>query len=280
MTSSSRAGFTLVEVLVSSFLALIIMGMLFGVLMGTIDAWEGGSARLKSSGDARLALDILKTDLESMVVRQTQYNQEWMVSLPSTENGITSTRLVFFAPSLDRDTTDPGDIVSLSYRVVFQDPISPASPVVEIFGLYKSMTTTTEAFNNVLGLPSLYDAYWNAGISDPSPTDNIGFLAPNVVGFDIAWWVRYTASGTEKYKRFDSSYTFSLRNELSIYKDNTLVLQGGKIEAVDISLTTISDEGMRRYTFLADGGTASPDDLADIVSDTGQSHTLRIPIHY
>ena len=273
----SRQGFTLVEVLVSSFLTLIVMGMLFAVLMGTINAWEGGTSRLKSSGDARLALDILKTDLESMVVRQTQYNQEWLVNYPvPISPGMSSSWLTFFAPSLDRDAGQEGDIVALSYRVFYQDPISTAE-ISPIFGLYKAMTTTSEAFTNVLGQVNIFEDYWNkAGTPIPAPTDRRGFLAPNVVDFDVAFWVRHTPSATELYERFDGSHYVRLSNVLRIWDSGgAQVVDGGKIEAIEVTLTTISDEGMRRYAFLND-----PNKLGPIIKEFGRTHTLRVPINY
>jgi hypothetical protein len=39
-------------------------------------------------------------------------------------------------------------------------------------------------------------------------------------------------------------------------------------------MTTISDEGMRRYNFL------DTPDLDRIIEEFGSTHTMRIPIHY
>lgn len=265
-----RQGFTLVEVLVSSFLTLIVMGMLFAVLMGTINAWEGGTSRLKSSGNARLAMDILKTDLESMVVRQTQYNQEWLVSKPYTDaDGLKNTWLMFFAPSLDRDEGQDGDIVALSYRVAYQDPIS-TSEISKMFGLYKTMINTTNTFNKVLGQSDIISTYWNA-TPDTSPTDRAGLLAPNVVKFEVSWLVRDLNNPSNPLFRFGPEKEIQLGNQLRI--DNIQVT--GKIVAADITLTTISDEGMRRYRFLND-----PAKLGPIIQEFGRIHTLRVPINY
>ncbi|MDF3129927.1 type II secretion system protein [Kiritimatiellaeota bacterium B1221] len=277
-----RQGFTLVEVLVSSFLTLIVMGMLFAVLMGTINAWESGTSRLRSSGDARLALDILKTDLESMVVRQTQYNQEWMFFGPLTENGVTASWLMFFAPSLDREEGQDGDIVALSYRVAYQDPIS-TSNISPIFGLYKSMVNTTNTFENVLGQTNIHSGYWDGADKLPEtnpahPKYRAGLLAPNVVGFDVSVWVRYiNGSNVEVLERFDRDHYVRLSNVLRIYEGSnpTPVVEGGKIESIEVNMTTISDEGMRRYAFLDDASK-----LPAIVREFGRTHSVRVPINF
>lgn len=280
-----QQGFTLVEVMVSSLLTLMVMGMLFGVLMGTIDAWEGGTSRLRSAGDARLALDILKTDLESMVVRQTQYNQEWLVSEPVLVEGLQSTRLLFFAPAMDRKQDDPGDIVAISYQTALQDPISPGSNFEPIFGLYKGMTDTLVAFNFALGITDL-KTFWDNS-SNPlqfswgetmTPVelalDTRGFLAPNVVRFELSWWIRDLQNPSDPLTRFGPEREIRLSNEL--YVDGNPTPLKGKIEAVEVNLTSISDEGMRRYAFLG-GGAA---ELENIIQEFGRTHTLRIPISY
>lgn len=289
---SARQGFTLVEVLVSSFLTLIVLGMLFAVLMGTINAWEGGTSRLKASGDARLAMDILKTDLESVVVRQTQYNQEWLYSEPYLVNGIQNTRLLFFAPSLDRDANQEGDIVALSYEVAYKDPISPDSNVNPIFGLYKGMTDTKVAFNNALGQTDIeafwtndstkYQFTWGQNISARElALDARGFLAPNVVQFTITWLIRNPTG--DKVDRYGPENTLRLSNQL-VAENKAPPGWGpytvGKIEAAEINMVTISDEGMRRFSFLNSSSPITPAQTSAIINEFGRTHTLRIPINY
>jgi len=75
---SNRQGFTLMEVLVSSALTVVILTMLFTVLIGAMNAWQTGTNRMQGNADARMALDSIATDLQSMVVRQTSINQEWL----------------------------------------------------------------------------------------------------------------------------------------------------------------------------------------------------------
>lgn len=292
-----RRGFTLVEVLVSSFLTLVIMAMLFGVLMGTISAWEGGTSNLKSSGDARFALDLIKTDLESMVARQTSFNQEWMMSGPHDTLGdgtVLNSWLVFFSPSLDRDKdlNPEGDIVSVSYRVAFKDPIvqNQNNQIVRIFGLYKAMTTTVEAFNTVMDFPPAAlliadvsnPGYWTSSPT-PTPDNSIGFLAPNVVNFEVAWWIRSPSTGN--LVRIDKNHYVRLSNQLVVYDlggAEVTSVTGGKIESAEVSLTTITDEGMRRLAFFQEQGAAGQAgaQLGNLIEEFGQTHTMRIPIHY
>ena len=298
--SKRRQGFTLVEVLVSSLLTLIIMAMLFSVLIGTMNAWEGGTSKLQSAGDARLALDILKTDLESLVARQTQYDQEWISSIPllDTDSNIINTWLTFFSPSLDRDkeingVEQKGDIVALSYVSWYQDPISPTltgpeNEINKIFGLYKAMTTTEEAFTTALDFggdalltPTVPGTvgYWTDAPSPPRPqiNDPSGFLAPNVIQFTVTWLVR--KPGALTLTRVDETQTVRLSNILEVSPDPDNV-SGGKIEAAEINITTLTDEGMRRFAFLAQTGTIPPEQVTQIIREFGTTHTRRVSINY
>lgn len=293
--SKRRQGFTLVEVLVSSLLTLIIMAMLFSVLIGTMNAWEGGTSKLQSAGDARLALDILKTDLESLVARQTQYDQEWISSIPllDTDSNIINTWLTFFSPSLDRNQGQQGDIVALSYVSWYQDPISPnltgpENEINKIFGLYKAMTTTEEAFTTALdfGGDALLTSdgsgttgYWTDAPSPPRPeiNDPSGFIASNVIQFTVTWLVRKPGAST--LTRVDETQMVKLSNTLEVFPDPDNV-SGGKIEAAEINLTTLSDEGMRRYAFLAQTGTIPPEQVTQIIREFGTTHTRRVSINY
>ncbi|MHB2017607.1 MAG: PilW family protein [Candidatus Xenobia bacterium] len=60
-----RRGFTLVEVLVASTLALLVMGMAFMLLVPAMHAFARGSAQSQTQSDLLIALSRLDADLES-----------------------------------------------------------------------------------------------------------------------------------------------------------------------------------------------------------------------
>ena len=307
----SKQGFTLIEVLVSSFITLILMYVLFLLLLRTLDAWEAGTERLNASGDARLALDSLKTDLESMIVRQTQYDQEWLYSGPAfvnegafetgvPSNDFTRTWLTFFSPALDRDTSKPGDIVAVSYIVAYQDPISPNMPPVpgkdlNVFGLYKALTETDEAFVRALGYPAsnpnsalLVEESGNVGYwTDspyPLPEDSVGLLAPHVVKFSVSWLIR-DPNNPSILTRFNERHTVRLSNILRVFDDTGAeIVTGGTIEAAEISITMLSEEGMDRFKFfqkgVSPGSIPSAGQISSLLEEFGSTHTIRVPISY
>jgi len=272
LSSSRRGGFTLIEVLVSSAITLIVMSMLFTVLLGAMNAWQLGTARLQTNADARMALDILTQDLQSLVARQTnpEAPQEWLVSdlvgIPGT-SGLQSTHLLFFAPSVDREPGQDGDIVAISYRVGFQDPLANSNDRrFWIFGLYKKMADTRTTFLDALGQTDIRGGFWNSR----NTVRDRDLLIPNVVDFQVNWVIR-TQNGTEI-------------EEDGVVLRNRLFRPGGRegirIEAADISLTIVSEEGARRIQTLAAGGEINADRLAPVIREHGRVFTQRVRIDY
>ena len=273
-TAQSRSGFTLLEVMVSSFLMAIVMGMLFTILIGTMNAWEGGTSRLQTNSDARMALDMISRDLQSMVARQTQSNQEWLVSRPVEIEGATSTWLTFFAPALDRDSGQEGDIVAISYATGFQDPAS-TNDIFEIFGLYKQMATTQDTFVDALGQTNILSGFWQAGGTAPDPLLRNGFLVPNVVRFEISWWAK--EPGRDDMVRLGPEYEVRLDNVLEV--DGSPV-PGATLEAADISLTILTEEGMQQARTFAANGNLTEARLSDLIRRFARVHSSRVTINY
>jgi len=282
-----RAGFTLIEVLMGSFLTVVIMTMLFSVLTGALRAWEGGTSQMEANSDARLAMEYLARDLENMVVRRTDYDQEWLVSKPSDDEhlGVKSSWLTFFAPSLSRAPDQDGEINAISYQVEYQDPISSGDEF-RIFGLYRHMIDPANTFAYALGISkdageNLLTDFWEAQSLDESlsetddnpsgtrdPATRSSLLIPNVVRFEVAWLIRDHASG-DLY-RFGNDAEIRLSNELYVNGSP----YDATLEAADISLTLLSREGMNRYRVMK--GSQG----ADLIRQHGRVHTIRVPIHY
>jgi len=271
--SSKRSGFTLIEVLVSSALTLVFMAMLFAVLIGAMNAWQAGTGRLQGNADARMALDILSSDLQSMVARQTTYGQEWLVSdliaTPNDPAGRSATNLIFFAPSLDRDSGQQGDIVAINYRIGFFDPLAPNSNRADtlIFGLYKTMATTADTFTDALGLQDIRNGFWNSR----NTLAREALLIPNVVDFKVSWIVELPNGST----RLEPSGVI-LRNQLFTASHPTAV----RIVSAELSLTILTDEGAGRVQTLAAGNQLNPARMNSVIEEFGRVYTKRVQIQY
>ncbi|MCC5845964.1 MAG: prepilin-type N-terminal cleavage/methylation domain-containing protein [Verrucomicrobia bacterium] len=291
---SRRQGFTLMEVLVSSALTVVILTMLFTVLIGAMNAWQTGTNRLQGNADARMALDSIAQDLQSMVVRQTTLGtlgQEWIyantVQTPNAPAGLESTWLTFFAPSLDRQPGQQGDIVAISYRVGYQDALAGTDePEFRIFGLYKHMFDTRNTFQLALGLEDTRQAFWEGNPTlDANPfspgtvnsLDPRSLLIPNVVDFTVNWKVRNAGVVIDLPSEFDA---IRLNNSFR-YGTGTPTEEdpGARIDAADISLTILTDEGMRMVQTFARAGTL-PQNLDRIIREHGRVYTKRVKIEY
>jgi prepilin-type N-terminal cleavage/methylation domain-containing protein len=279
---TNRQGFTLVEVLVGSFITAILLILLFRIVSGAMSAWQNGSSRLQTNADARLALDLIARDLQSFVARQTSasVNQEWLysgrenVSVPagSGSASLPMSWLLFFAPSVDRPPGQEGDIVALSYKVAFQDPITTnALASLRMFGLYKTMVDTTNTFVNALGKSNIHSGFWQAGAWNPTAPQS--FVIPNVIDFQMTWWVRdlSVTTGTNYLYRIPPDKTVRLGNQLRI--DGAVV--PGKIESAEISLTLLDNQGAQRIRLVK-----TPAQLEDIRREFGRIYTQRVKIDY
>lgn len=297
---STRQGFTLMEVLVSSALTVVILTMLFTVLIGAMNAWQTGTNRLQGNADARMALDSIAQDLQSMVVRQTTLGargQEWLYSELRPVYGLSdvpnknSMQLYFFAPSLDRQPGQQGDIVAIQYQVAFADPLrgdpdgNVTSTDYNIFGLYKRMESTLDTFQFVLGQEDIWVSYWQ-GRNVPRPRD---LMIPNVVDFSIKWNVNGNGDtgpadvilpGGVNFEVNALRLNNALRAGPSMSDSDLEDFPSYKLESADISLTILTDEGMRMVQTFTRGPGLNTDNLNRVIREHGRVYTKRVKIEY
>lgn len=237
-----HAGFSLVELLTATVITLILAGFLVGISAQILDNWRNHQNRLRANFDVRVAVEMLVADLESAALSSQPY--ELLHSVPLNNIGTAGREasranwLMFFAPALDRPRTEPGEVCAISYRLAFQDSVTGTANKNSIFALYRTMTTPSEAFNTVLGLPNIRTAFW-----DSQNTSKVGdLLVSNVVDFAVTFWY-VDASGV--LRSIDPSNT-------TIRWSNVLMLDpvptpapdsGCRLAQADISLTVLTREG-------------------------------------
>lgn len=66
---SSRAGFTVIELLVAAAITIMLAGILLAMTSGVLRAWNRTSGSLSVNSEAQLIFDVLKEDLQSAVYR-------------------------------------------------------------------------------------------------------------------------------------------------------------------------------------------------------------------
>lgn len=66
---NTRSGFTLVELMVATGITLVLAALLLSITAGIMTSWNNSRGRLVSSNQAKLGLDQLTDDLQSLVLR-------------------------------------------------------------------------------------------------------------------------------------------------------------------------------------------------------------------
>ena len=186
----NEAGLTLVELVVAAGLTTLLAAFLLTFSGRLLDDWNRSSGKLAAYQEARLALDVFKRDLQSMVFRAD--GREWLRSLPAsvTPGSKHGDWLMFYAHVLDHDSeiTEGSGLCAVSYRLARRDPIT-GDPAVPIYGLYRAVVvpevTLSVAFDPLT--PSL-ESFWRSAqgaVGDPLAAQ--GFLAANVVDFRVIY---------------------------------------------------------------------------------------------
>jgi prepilin-type N-terminal cleavage/methylation domain-containing protein len=74
----SRKAFTLIELLVAITVTAVMVGMMITILNNVLNSWNRSTATLTSGNQARVLLDQISTDLQSLVLRQD--GNAWLIA--------------------------------------------------------------------------------------------------------------------------------------------------------------------------------------------------------
>ncbi len=219
----SRAGFSLIELLVGVAVASILMLVLIKFVQSATEVISTNDDILFSTNDAQAALDLISQDLRSVraippILNTTgaaaatapqvlqAYQETTGVKDTAAKNGtIYPMQLMLLANSggstqsgSTTPTPDTGTHL-IRYSVQYQDPVV-AGGTNPTYGLYRDFLTSDETFGKsgdsysntggIGGLADLYTSYWNSNSfwkgGTPSPTSN--FLVNNVVDFQVLFY--------------------------------------------------------------------------------------------
>lgn len=92
-------GFTLFEMLISSAIFVIALGIVYGIYVSGFDIWEAGSCQTDLQAQARIALNYMASELRNTTRTSTQ-NPSPNLSIPFTPD---NTSLTFYLPE-DKDS--------------------------------------------------------------------------------------------------------------------------------------------------------------------------------
>lgn len=281
-------GFTLAELLVAMGITAIILTLLVTVTAVALDGWQVSRNKVRAARQAKAALDQLSRDFESMVVRSGN-NFEWLevesnTGLgPSNNPSPNAARMIFFTAATDRydgaiGTADDlgGDVSTVCYELFFKNPITGSEAQTEenqpVFALYRQLVNPNETFGTASDPGTLaqedLDQAFNQFQADTDRNNN--FLCENIYEMSVVFLVEYSEDDgtgrtvtTQQRVPVISVGTGDAVGEFTL-KGNGIEVDGslaqnygrGRVVAVDISVSVISDSAMARLRSTGITGSA------------------------
>jgi prepilin-type N-terminal cleavage/methylation domain-containing protein len=263
----SRSGFTLMELMVAMAITTIIVTVLVSITSIAIDTWNRSRAELRASRQAKSMVDTIARDFEALVTRRGNLNEWLSATSPGTQPGdklisSNSSNLVFFSGSTDRyngeiggDSDMGGDVSCVGYRLEYRDPIASAG-AFKTFVLNRILVNPDETFRDLLGKPDLAAAFstYSAKISEPQ-----NFVCENVYQFTVTFHVEVIPPATGTTVSLPETRPVTIGESGSSQVTKSFKIKGtgietapttsdeikaGKVKAVEIALTVISDTGI------------------------------------
>jgi type II secretory pathway pseudopilin PulG len=256
------------ELMVAMAITTIIVTVLVSITSIALDTWNRSRAELRASRQAKAMVDAMARDFESLVTRRSN-TYEWLsATSPDTMPGsstLTSSNasdLIFFSGSTDRyngeigsSTDNGGDVSCIGYTLGYRDPIQESGNF-KTFVLNRVLVNPDETFRDLLGKDNL-DAAFSTYRSRLTESGN--FVCENIYQFSVTFHVEITipSSGSAPPQILTKPFTVGQTTSGQVIKSFKIKgtgietppttsdeVKAGRIKAVEISLTVISDSGI------------------------------------
>jgi prepilin-type N-terminal cleavage/methylation domain-containing protein len=267
--AQSRRGFTLMELMVAMAITTIIVTVLVSITSIAMDTWNRSRAELRAARQAKSMVDTMARDFEALITRRGN-DFEWLSAESPTRtigNKLESTNssdLIFFSGSTERYNGDiggeddkGGDVSCIGYRLIYDDPIDTNSKF-DTYVLKRILVNPDETFEKLLGQKDLENSFGTYA-NDLDKVEN--FVCENVFQFTITFMVEVTqgtgntarvltvpvtvgknASGkvTDSFK-IKGTGLITTASASGVTSDE---IKAGRVKALEINLTVISDAGI------------------------------------
>lgn len=276
-TLSRKRGFTLMELMVAMAITTIIVTVLVSITSIALDTWNRSRSELRASRQAKGMLDVMARDFEALVTRRGNAN-EWLSAITdisgTAQNGnnlpsSNAAKLIFFTAATDRydgkigtPADLGGDVSSVAYQLDYRDPIGASGGAgFETYVLSRLLVNPNDTFRDLLGKPDLTAAFSTKAASLSDPTN---FVCENIYQFTITFHVQVSQTlgtppvttlvnvpvklGMTENSQTTKSFKINGTGIDTPFAGGGLVstaeLKGGRITAVEISATVVSDFGV------------------------------------
>ena len=264
-----NGGFTLVEVLVATLVSSIVLAILLYATSLATDSWKNSREKVRASRQAKIALDQMARDFESMQVRMGK-DLEWLYIGIDEQGSSVGAKVALFTGATDRyngqvgvgGIDKGGDVSAVAYRLLFKEPISNSGDEFAVYALYRNLMDPSIAFDDVLGKEKLLETGGDAG-PFKEHFDQIGdvsnFVCENILELSVAFLIQYKgtdgSSLVDKQKRITVVDTSGgqLPEEVRI-KGSGITFQPaiaeeeaigrGRLVSAELSVSVITDSAM------------------------------------
>lgn len=270
--SPSKSGFTLMELMVAMAITTIIVTVLVSITSIAIDTWNRSRAELRASRQAKAMVDSMARDFEALVTRRGN-EFEWLSAISPQDavgdklKSTNAAELVFFSASTDRYNGDiggkddkGGDVSCVAYLLDYKDPIDQNGTKFETFVLNRLLVDPKPTFDSLLGQKNL-DTAFGSYKGDLKKVEN--FVCENVYQFTVTFHVEVTKPGVgtapatlinlpitvgqSNSGNITSSFKIKgtgIESAISGGQVTADELKSGRLKAMEISLTVLSDAGI------------------------------------
>ncbi len=277
---TKRRGFTLVELLVAMAVTLVLVSLTVVITRAALDTWRKARTEIRAAGQARIILNALGRDLESMVSRVGNNESQWLIVNseqskigPSGGESPNAARITFFTGAPDRyngnvgpkgqrgsqaegNRDNGGDVCAVSYQLKYGDPVwGDGDEKFSTFVLYRKLLNPDETYNGVTGSDDLVKTF--DAVS--ARADLADLICENVYELTVTFVVEYSKTENgDPVTRTVNLPVMSTRVGSDVVKSFALTGRGivpngdsktdflaGRIKAVEMAISVISDEGLR-----------------------------------
>jgi prepilin-type N-terminal cleavage/methylation domain-containing protein len=286
-TSSSKRGFTLMELMVAMAITTIIVTVLVSITSIAIDTWNRSRAELRAARQAKAMVDTMARDFESLVTRRGNENEWLSAESPASAVGqklesTNSAELIFFSGSTERYNGEigsandaGGDVSCIGYKLLYDDPIKKGGEF-QTFILKRTLVNPDKTFKDLLGQKDLKTAFGTYA----NELDNIeNFVCENVFQFTVTFLVEVTQGTGNTAKVLTVPVTIGQGSSGQVTKSLKIKgtgidtsatpngvtndeLKSGRIKAMEVSLTVISDAGIEQLRKRPFSGTQQAEFMA------------------
>jgi prepilin-type N-terminal cleavage/methylation domain-containing protein len=289
ITSAKKRGFTLMELMVAMAITTIIVTVLVSITSIALDTWNRSRAELRASRQAKSMVDSMARDFEALVTRRGNTN-EWLSAI-SAQNppgdrlaSTSASKLIFFTAATDRyngevgnvTNNKGGDVSCVAYELEYKDPIDGNSGKFDTFILNRKLVNPNEAFEKLLGKDNLETAFATVSGNLNDPTN---FVCENIFQFTVTFQVQVAQTvggsttlvnvpvtvGKSSSEKIAKEFRITGAGVLAEISGSAVTpeqLKAGRVTAVEISLTVISDFGVDQLRTRTFSGTQQSEFLA------------------